>query len=98
MRDYRFHLDQECGAPATFTGMVAGSSGHRYHVSVTATGAHCSCPGHKYHGKCKHVAAVRAGFCTWTLSGPVQQSFQDNVNMRCPACGSPTRFPRRAAA
>lgn len=100
-RDYAFHLPQRCAAAqkpvhATVPSSRTGSS---YKVYATATGGDCTCPGWKYHGRCKHMAHVRASICSWELGSAQHQTLRQNIDMVCPSCGGPTELlPTVAAA
>lgn len=87
-------LQQRCvAADKPVHALVPSSStGSSYKVYATATGGDCTCPGWKYHGRCKHMAHVRAQTCTWQLGQSPAQSLAQNVAMVCPACGGPTEL------
>lgn len=95
MPDYSWHLPQRCGAADTAevsTSVLSSCGKHSYTVWVRGTSAECSCPGWRFHRKCKHVEAVRATQCRWTLGTGPHQTLQKNVSCRCPACGGPTEL------
>lgn len=99
-RRYQFHLPQRCAAASQpVRATVPSSSGAgSYTVYATATGGDCTCPGWRFHGRCKHMAHVRAQVCQWSLGSPTHQTLRQNIDMVCPACLGPTSLTAQELA
>lgn len=100
MRDLTFHLTQHCAqlSQAVTRGVPSSSGAGTYQVYVRGTAESCTCPGFKFHGKCKHVAQVRAQTCQWDGEHDLaEQTVTQNVKMICPRCKGPTTWVREAA-
>jgi len=86
---------------------VEGSTGNTYEVAFQGeSGVHCTCKGFEYRGDCKHVSETYRAACMFNPQHnkgkenpairPHDYTYQQFSDGKCPACGGPMVYVKRA--